>query len=304
MPRPQPLPSALAGRAFSVREARTAHGLTAGRLRGEDLAAPFHGVRSGEAPSTHLGACLAYAVKLRPRDHLSHQSAAVVHGLPLPRRLQDGPVHVTAALPTGRPRGRGVHGHSAAPQLVRSVVVRGIRVSHPVQVWCELAVSLTPAELVALGDALVRRNRPVATMGDLAAAVQAWRGRRGAAALLRALGLVRPRTDSWEETMLRLDLAAAGLPEPEVNGEIRDAGGRFLALGDLVFRGYRVLAEYDGEQHRTDGRQYGRDVDRLEDLAAAGWRVVRFTRQHRGLARLERIERVRLALRAAGWQVQ
>ena len=101
--------------------------------------------------------------------------------------------------------------------------------------------------------------------------------------------------------MLRLDLAAAGLPEPEVNGEIRTAGGALVAYGDLVFRPYKVLAEYDGEQHRTDSAQYSRDVDRLDDLARLGWRTVRFTRRHRNGARLERIERVRAALVARGW---
>lgn len=102
--------------------------------------------------------------------------------------------------------------------------------------------------------------------------------------------------------MLRLDLADAGLPEPEVNGEIRTAGGDLIAYGDLVFRPYRVLAEYDGEQHRTDSAQYSRDVDRLDDLARLGWRTVRFTRAHRNTARLQRIERVRAALLERGWR--
>lgn len=238
---------------------------------------------------------------MRPAEYFSHGSAARLHGLPLPWRFEDEPLHVTAVLPAGRPRGSAVRGNSIDPQRARVVAVRGLRVSHPVETWCELATSLTLPELVALGDALVRRTQPFATVGELGQALEPRQGRRGCAALARALPLIRPRTDSWEETMLRLDLAAAGLPEPEVNGEIRAASGQLIAYGDLVYRRYKVLAEYDGEQHRTDPGQYGRDVDRLDDLARLGWRTVRFTKRHRGHARSERIDRVRAALTSRGW---
>lgn len=251
---------------------------------------------------SHLDACRAYAVKMRPTEHFSHASAAIVHGLTVPWRMFDEPVHVTAVLPSGRPRGRGVVGHSVATELARVVSRRGLRVSHPVEAWCELASSLSLVELIAVGDALLRRQHPLATLDDLADAVDRWRGRRGCVTLAAALPLVRARTDSWEETMLRLDLAATGLPEPEVNGEIRTPDGALVAYGDLVFRRYGVLAEYDGEQHRTDSAQFSRDIDRLDDLARLGWRVVRFTGRHRDAARQERIERVRSALVARGWR--
>ena len=253
-------------------------------------------------PTTHLDLCRAYAALMRPSEYFSQATAARAHGIPLPWRLEAESLHVTAVLPAGRPRGRGVHGHAVAPELARFVTVGGLRVSHPVQAWCELATTLTLRELIAMGDALVRRQHPLATMTELADAVLRWRGRRGCVALSEALRFIRPRTDSWEETMLRLDLMDAGLPDPEVNVEIRDRDGRFIALGDLAFREYRVLAEYDGQQHRTDDRQYQRDVERLDDLARLGWRTVRFTRLHRGPARTERIGRVRSALHARGWQ--
>lgn len=297
----RPLPPTLSADAFSFAEARE-QGVTPGRLRGRDLARPFRGVRAVMPPTTHLDLCRAYAALMRASEYFSHATAARAHGIPLPWRLEAEPLHVTAVLPDGRPRGRGVHGHAVAPELARFVIVGGLRVSHPVEAWCELATTLTLRELIAIGDALVRRQHPLATMTELADAVLRWRGRRGCVALTEALTFVRPRTDSWEETMLRLDLIDAGLPEPEVNAEIRDRDGRFVALGDLAFREYRVLAEYDGQQHRTDDRQYQRDVERLDDLARLGWRTVRFTRLHRGPARTERIGRVRSALHARGWQ--
>ncbi|GAA2029469.1 hypothetical protein GCM10009819_11400 [Agromyces tropicus] len=86
-----------------------------------------------------------------------------------------------------------------------------------------------------------------------------------------------------------------------MNAPIRDAAGRLVAIGDLGYPDHRVLMEYDGEQHRTDDRQFGRDVDRLDDLAHLGWRVVRFTKAHRGAALRARFDRVRDELVARGW---
>ncbi|WP_353828525.1 DUF559 domain-containing protein [Agromyces sp. SYSU T0242] len=111
----------------------------------------------------------------------------------------------------------------------------------------------------------------------------------------------RRRADSPAETGIRLDLVDAGLPEPHVNLPIHDATGSQIAIGDLVYARWCVLVEYDGEHHRTDRSQYARDVDRLDDLAHAGWRVIRFNATHVGQRRVERIARVRAALLAAGW---
>ncbi|MEL4319625.1 DUF559 domain-containing protein [Leifsonia sp. YIM 134122] len=131
--------------------------------------------------------------------------------------------------------------------------------------------------------------------------MQRYRRRRGCRTLKAALLAVRAGTDSAPETELRLDLVELGLPEPEVNGIIRATDGRQIAIGDLVFRRYRVLVEYDGEQHRSDARQYHRDVDRLDDVAEEGWRVFRVNKTHRGIRRQRVLERVRAALIARGW---
>jgi very-short-patch-repair endonuclease len=67
------------------------------------------------------------------------------------------------------------------------------------------------------------------------------------------------------------------LPVPEVNVEVFDPTGRFLARADLYFRLARLLVEYDGDQHRRDAGQFAHDVRRLSDLAAHGYLVLRFT---------------------------
>ena len=115
----------------------------------------------------------------------------------------------------------------------------------------------------------------------------------------RAAGLVRARVDSVRETELRLCLVLAGLPEPTCNpvvGDARDAVGR----GDLVHRRLRVVLEYEGDQHRTDVRQWNRDIERQEQFEATGWRVVRITAERMRRPRAV-VSRVLHVLRAAGY---
>ena len=90
----------------------------------------------------------------------------------------------------------------------------------------------------------------------------------------RVIPLVRERVESPMETVVRLMLVFARLPEPECNRDIFDAVGNFLARGDMVYFGYKVLIEYDGWQHERDSKQRQHDRERRELLEANGWRVI------------------------------
>ena len=68
-------------------------------------------------------------------------------------------------------------------------------------------------------------------------------------------------------------LRRAGLPRPEVNGQITDEWGNFLAEGDLVFRRERVIVEYDGDVH-APMRQRAKDAARRAMLQEHGWIVI------------------------------
>ncbi|WP_394554254.1 hypothetical protein ACDF64_06660 [Agromyces sp. MMS24-JH15] len=310
---PSPLPEDLLHRPFGVAEAARL-GVGEGRLRGGDLARPFHGVRvhtgtgTGTSAATATAAtstearCRAKAVTMRDGHVFSHVTACLLFGVIVPARLRSDDVDVAVFVPKAIPRGRGVCGHRLAAGGTRTTAIRGLPVVAAADAWCQLAGSASVRELVIAGDSLVRRKQPTCTMEELGEAVERHAGRRGHRRLVRALELVRPSTDSPEETSLRLDVMAYGLPEPQVNVPILDERGVQVALGDLAYRRYRVLLEYDGEHHRTDDRQFGRDIDRLDDLVHLGWRVFRFTRQHRGDARRSRLERVREALIERGWR--
>lgn len=96
----------------------------------------------------------------------------------------------------------------------------------------------------------------------------------GVVAAREAFEYVRERSESPRETWLRLLLVLAGLPEPDVNVEVRGPDGTFVARVDLLFSAWKVVVEYDGRHHETDAQQWARDRRRREALEALGYRVI------------------------------
>lgn len=279
MRRPRPLPAPLTDRAFTTTDAAR-HGVSRSRLRASDLSHPHRGVIAPiDAGDVHSRAS-AYAVLLHDGQFFSHATPASLHCLPVPNRLRSGPMHVASLAPARAPRALGITGHQLDGAHWEIVVVDGLPTVTAVDAWCQLATRLTEAELVIVGDALLSRKHPLATRKQLVRGLARMNGRRGAKKLRRAYERVREDTDSPKETELRLAIVDAGLPEPIVNAPIFDALGRFVALGDLVYTAQMVLVEYDGETHFTDEAAVIHDIDRLESVVAAGWRVIRVNRSH------------------------
>ena len=306
MRQPAPLPSRLRSRAFSTTEGLAA-AVGEGRMRGRDLARPFLGVRQPlSVPDLGIiTRCRGYEPLLRPGQFFSHTTAARLWGCPLPERSGE-PLHVSVPHPGRAPRSAGLIGHQS--RAGRVVLRQGFPCSDPVNTWLALASALELDELVVAGDHLLLDPylldpydiRPYASLEEVAEAVERFHG-RGARAAASALPLLSSRAESRTETLLRLLLLRAGLPMPEVNPDIFDESGQFIARADLVFREWRTIAEYDGEHHRLDDRQYEADLYRLERLRSAGWAVVQVRK--RGLFERpdETVARVVRELRAHGW---
>lgn len=244
-----PLPLGYEGVPFRVAAAR-GEGVSRGRLR--RLPNPFHGVRSTSAPSDLLG------------------RAAALSGLRLPEGPGDQRLHVTTLGDGCAMRRPGVRGHVARGGRRLALSPTGLVVTDPVETWTDLAGELGVDELIAMGDGLLARRGPLATRAELERAADA--GRPGAGRLREALRWIRPGTDSWRETMLRLALVRRGVPEPEVNGAIIDDRGTVIAHGDLVWRAPRLIVEYEGRQHWEDARQFRIDIDRINRVGVHGWR--------------------------------
>jgi very-short-patch-repair endonuclease len=295
------LPATLRSRPFTAAEARRL-GVRPGRLDDPDLRNPFHGVHVAGEVADVLALAHAYALKMRRDAHFTGVTAALLWNMPLPGRLHDLRLHVAVPLGTPVPRGRGVLGRRTTVAPDRVVDLEGLPVLNRSETWCELAAALTVAELVVVSDSFLGPGctSPTAVLAALSAAVES-PGRRHRAPLRAALARTRVGVRSPRETMLRLMLVDAGLPEPEVNLRLIARDGSFLAEGDLVYVAARLVLEYEGDHHRTDRRTFRTDIRRRERYEDEGWSVLRVTADDMDLpvSRNELIERVRMRLAGA-----
>jgi Protein of unknown function (DUF559) len=122
-------------------------------------------------------------------------------------------------------------------------------------------------------DALL--NATGCTVDEVHKIAARYPGARGVRKLRAALGLVDGGAESPQETRLRLVLVRSGLPRPVTQIPVTDGRGRVVRRIDMGWPRWLVGVEYDGEQHWTDPRQHAEDIERLEFLAAQGWRIVR-----------------------------
>jgi len=86
--------------------------------------------------------------------------------------------------------------------------------------------------------------------------------------------IFNPGAQSPRESYLRLLLIDAGLPRPQTQIPVPGVDGIPLAYLDLGWPEYMVAVEYDCDQHRTDRRQFVKDIRRLEMLERMGWNLL------------------------------
>jgi hypothetical protein len=277
MPQPRtPLPEEL-GDLFTTAGAQAA-GVTPTRLRGRDLTMPTSGVRraaSEDPPDLELRArCLALAL---PDDvAFSHLTAARLLGLPTPRAWPGPGELVDVIRETDRPRvertgcrhHRGLESRTHLPR-------GGFRVVGALDTWCDVASTWSEPDLLAVADVILRRGW--ATGPELLAAVDSRAGTRGVVRMRAVAPLARGGSASPGESRARWWFHAWGLPEPELNVDVHDAHGQWLATVDFRWKERRVVGEYDGDVHRTDRRTWRKDKDRRAAIEDEDWHYVEMT---------------------------
>jgi len=174
--------------------------------------------------------------------------------------------------------------------------VAGLPVTTVARTAFDLGRHLPREEALVRLDALTRAT-PFAIQ-DVMLLAKRYRSARGTLRLREVLSLVDSGAASPRESWLRLLLVDAGLPAPSTQILVVD-GWTLLALLDMGWEEFKVAAEYDGDQHRTDRRQYVRDIERQRKLERGGWILVRVIAEDRPG---EIIERVRRALIRRGWR--
>ncbi|MBK7721626.1 MAG: hypothetical protein IPI32_05160 [Austwickia sp.] len=269
-----PWPEELRSRPFTVAEA-TAYGIGRRRANGASIIRPHPRLRSLRAVTSPVEVFQALARTLPEDVAFSHLSALRLWGLPwsVPWDAAE-PVHIMHAA-SRRIRRQGIVAHPGLQR--RATLTRyGVQLTAAADTWADLAnlPTATVPLLVIVGDAILWRRRcGQSTLRDI---VTARAGMPGVTLLREAADRLRSGSASPAETLTRLDFEAAGLPEPELNAQVGDLSGQWLATADFVWRRPRVVAEYDGAHH-GDPRQFQRDAARRRLIEEAGWAYVQIT---------------------------
>ncbi len=264
------------------------------RVRSGRLVAVRHGVfvRADAWPDDEAGQGVVRAraeQAANPEGVLSHQSAALILGLPNPgfSRWDEHPVSIT--LPSGHSSRTASTVHHVGP-LPRSQVTvdeEGYGVTTPARTAVDLAARLDlPAALVLL-DGAARSTCasyvPAPRRGDYTNPAHV----RAASALLsdaadtiranrlrEVIGLVMPCRESPAESLSAGYMHLAGIPTPSCQTRIRTARGTYFP--DFLWEDAGLIGECDGAVKYTDASAFVAEKEREQYLRDNGWRFVRW----------------------------
>lgn len=209
----------------------------------------------------------------RRRAVIAGAAASALHGA----QWVDADTAIDLISKSARPqRGLVVRNESLGPDEVTAV--KRLPVTTVARTAFDLGRHLPRAQALARLDALMRAT-PF-SFEDVSVLAKRYRGARGLRRLRDVLRLVDGGAASPKESRLRLLFVDAGLPQPTTQIPVRD-GWRLVGLLDMGWEDYMVGVEYDGDQHRTERKQFVKDINRLADIQDQGWVVIRVVAEHR-----------------------
>ena len=240
----------------------------------------------GQLPTTgvarHALLVAATLAELRRPAVVSHQSAAVLLGLPLWGAPLDK-VHITRNPPASSQATGPLRCHVARLHHDEITSVGGVQVTDVARTVLDLARSLPfePAVVAvdaALHEGLLTRELLEGRLFDIA-------GTRGSRHAARVIRFADGRSASVGESRSRVALHELGLAPSSLQFEVRSPGGTFVALTDFAWEEQRVIGEFDGRVKYGRLLRPGQDPGdavfeekRREDaIRDEGWWVVRWT---------------------------
>ncbi|HEY0470035.1 MAG TPA: type IV toxin-antitoxin system AbiEi family antitoxin domain-containing protein [Kribbella sp.] len=230
---------------------------------------------AGELPwerTRRLHLLLTRAVVHRMGDGaaVSHQSAAVLYGLPS-WGLDLDRVHLTK--PTGRARSdrtTKVHRSPLEPDDVGQVL--GVCVTSAARAIVETTCGSSYEVGVVLSDGALREGR--VTTEQLTAMAKRFQYLPGSPAARAAVGFADGLSESVGESRLRVLMENEGLPTPRLQVEIRDSAGNLLGRVDFLLE-RRLIVEFDGAQKYDSAEVVVAEKRREDRLRELGYAFVR-----------------------------
>lgn len=262
-----PVPDALLGAPFTRAQAIDA-GVTKKMLEGRRFVAVHRGVwRHRDHVMTREDWVVAARLALPPGAHLTGISRIQQLGLDFGPRLPvrfviQGELHLAF-------ENVFLHRTKCLPPTDEVGVT-------PAAAYLSYSARARVIDAIKVGDWLLHEHHAtIDEIRDLALSAQ-WR--HGADEALWILDHLDGRARSLKESEVRAILTAAGLPSAEVNAAL-DVPAGVEVIGDLVFREWRTVVEYEGAQHQQDREVYNADIDRYALMRAADLNYVQVTRE-------------------------
>ena len=245
-----------------------------------------------------LARCAAACLQVKSARCLSHESAALVHGLWLREREPDvsvvvpsSPHHPHQELPLQPGAQRLAYlrrRHLTLPQK-DITTVSGLPVSTLGRTAVDCAFDLPAHDSVCVVESALRAiarpsryqysqssRRVEAARHQLQATIAAQGPRAGARRARAVVAMASAFTESPGESLLHWLVRALGLPAPRIQMAITDVHHSRLYFPDEAWPEYRVLAEFDGRIKYRAPEDLWQEKQRQDALTRMGWRIERF----------------------------
>lgn len=211
---------------------------------------------------------------------VSHASAAILHGLPVPLAALTN-VSVNRARSGHGRVGGGVHLRGAPIDDTEVVHVGGHAVTSKARTVVDLSRTLSFDWSVAAADAALRLGVTSPELDVQLARSHRWPGNERARAVI---AFADERAESPGESRSRAIFAQGGVATPTLQYDV-EASGVLIGTSDFAWKEAGVLGEFDGLVKYGDLARPGerpsdvlvREKAREDRLREQGWLVVRWT---------------------------
>jgi len=235
--------------------------------------------QEADARRRHLLLIAATMPQVRDESVVSHASAAVLHGLPVPREQLDR-VWMTREVGGHGRRGAVLHLRHCRLHPDEVTEVGGLPVTTLARTVVDVARSTSLEWGVIACDAALGIGLDRMQLLETVARVRGWPGARRAE---RAALFADSAAQSPLESVSRLQLARLGFPTPQCQFPVL-LNGELVATSDFGWRNERLIGECDGRTKYGDLLRPGEDAAdavmrekrREERIRAAGYWIVRW----------------------------
>lgn len=268
--------------------ALTAEGWSTHSIRSRVETGDLHRLRRGVyGPSTldgdvqrHVALISGTAALTDESSVVSYESAALLHGLPLP------------SVPGQVTHTRRTNGHADASTSLRVrdtrlddqdvTVVRGVQVTTVARTVIDVARLLDYEWGVAVCDAALHLG--LVDLSQLTDVLDRQHRLRGVPKARAVVRFADGRAESPAESISRVNIVRFGLPEPILQHELIDANGVLIARLDFFWEKERLAGEVDGRWKygellrpgETPERAIMREKQREEQIRSAGYWITRW----------------------------